>query len=125
MLGRKEKFFIPKHLYDIEKTQIQKINDTRKILAMLHLLINKNKEKEEKDTLISQFKSFFLVIDQDKISLYEISSRTARVSLRLIALKRWAASPSVRDKIKISDACRKAITDFSCDPQLTGLMRER
>lgn len=92
---------------------------------MLHLLINKNKEREEKDTLISQFKSFFLVIDQDKISLYEISSRTARVSLRLIALKRWAASPSVRDKIKISDACRKAITDFSCDPQLTGLMRER
>lgn len=64
MLGRKEKFFIPKHLY--EKTQIQKINDTRKILAMLHLLINKNKEKEEKDTLISQFKSFFLVIDQTK-----------------------------------------------------------
>lgn len=125
MLGRKEKFFIPKHLYDIEKTQIQKINDTRKILTMLHLLINKNKEREEKDTLISQFKSFFLVIDQDKISLYEISSRTARVSLRLIALKRWAASPSVRDKIKISDACRKAITDFSCDPQLTGLMRER
>lgn len=125
MLGRKEKFFIPKHLYDIEKTQIQKINDTRKILAMLHLLINKNKEKEEKDTLISQFKSFFLVIDQDKISLYEISSRTARVSLRLIALKRWTASPSVRDEIKISDACRKAITDFSCDPQLTGLMRER
>lgn len=66
MLGRKEKFFIPKHLYDIEKTQIQKINDTRKILAMLHLLINKNKEREEKDTLISQFKSFFLVIDQTK-----------------------------------------------------------
>lgn len=66
MLGRKEKFFIPKHLYDIEKIQIQKINGTRKILAMLHLLINKNKEREEKDTLISQFKSLFLVIDQTK-----------------------------------------------------------
>ena len=53
--------------------------------------------------------------------------RTIRVSDRLIALKpvRPALSSSVRDEIKISDACRKAITDFSCDPQLTGLMRER
>lgn len=80
MLGRKEKFFIPKHLYDIEKTQIQKINDTRKILAMLHLLINKNKEKEEKDTLISQFKSLFLVIDQTKFPSTNIIANSSRVA---------------------------------------------
>lgn len=51
--------------------------------------------------------------------------RTARVSHRLIALNCSVASLTVRDEIKISDACRKAIIDFSCDPQLTGLMRER
>ena len=52
--------------------------------------------------------------------------RTIRASRRLIALNWFGrCSSSVRDEIKISDACRKAITDFSCDPQLTGLMRER
>lgn len=57
--------------------------------------------------------------------MIENDERTARVSHRLIALNCSVASLTVRDEIKISDACRKAITDFSCDPQLTGLMRER
>lgn len=69
MLGRKKKLFIPKHLYGVilKKLKFKKSMILQKMLfAMLHLLINKNKEREEKNTLISQFESLFLVIDQTK-----------------------------------------------------------